>query len=78
MWWLTGAIVIVLLTFSPVIPLLILYWLGMADGLHEGNSAIAALPWALFFTLPAGIACLFFWAIRGIASLFGDIEHREN
>ncbi len=78
MWWLIGAIAIVLLAFSPVIPLFILDWLGLADGLNESNSIIGVIPWMLFFTLPAGLLSLIAWAAYGIVKLLSGIDHGEN
>lgn len=68
MWWITGALVIVLLSLSPVIPILTLGLLGLADNLNESNSSIAALPWMLFVTLPAGALSMVVWIVIGIVA----------
>lgn len=68
MWWIMGVLVIVLLSLSPVIPILTLGLLGLADGLNESNSSIAALPWMLFITIPAGAASMLVWIVIGIVA----------
>lgn len=66
---------ICLITIVPIVPLLVLDALGMAEGLHEGNSDIATLPWMLFFTVPLGLVLLVAWLILHV--FLGDQTPRQ-
>lgn len=49
--------VILVVMFSPVIPLLVRYLLtGTTESSDPGNDAAMAYPAALFFTVPVGLA----------------------
>lgn len=71
MHWFLSFLAILVFAVAPILPLLTLELLGLADGLNEGNSTIATLPWMLLITLPIGLLALIVWVIAGVAKLAG-------
>lgn len=71
MYWFLSFLAIIVFAVAPILPLLALELLGLADGLNEGNSTIATLPCMLLITLPVGALGLIAWVIAGALKLAG-------
>ena len=72
-FWILILIYLIAFAVFPIVPLLVLDSLGLADGLNEGNSVIATLPWLLFYTIPLGILGLIVWLILTLIWLISHL-----
>lgn len=66
MYWLASFFGIVLFAICPIAPVLLCSLFGIK--VNEATSTIGALPWALFFTVPAGAVCIVVWLIALVFS----------
>ena len=63
-------LVLLVLAFSPLVPLLVAHWCGVElDSYAASSSWLGVLPWLLFWTNPGGAGVLLGWIVYGAISM---------